>query len=250
VFTRKEVTDGLGRAISCLGLSDWYLILHYKRFKKIICSLSKQTARGASGLEIGAWPGYLGLSLKNLGYKVTGTDLEPERLGDLGIPVVKLNLNSEVIPFADNSFEFVVFSEVVEHLQSDRVISALKEINRVLVPGGVLVISTPNKTRLGAIFHNEKHPASEHGHGHEKEYRLDEIVRLMNEIQMIIVSAQTVSLYAGVGREETNKYYYPLIDFMWHPRMVSNFAKTLLYPLLKFVPQFRDSLLIVARKEL
>ena len=119
MFTKKEINRELEKTINRLGKTDWYLVLHYNRFRKIIKVLSHEVKNGASGLEIGVWPGYLGLTLNNLGHHVIGTDLEPERLGNLGTPVIKLDLNSETIPFADNSFDFVTFSEVVEHLQSD-----------------------------------------------------------------------------------------------------------------------------------
>lgn len=46
------------------------------------------------------------------------------------------------LPLADGSFELVVAGEVIEHVpHPDRM---LAEIRRVLVPGGALVLSTPN----------------------------------------------------------------------------------------------------------
>jgi len=48
--------------------------------------------------------------------------------------------------FEDNSFELVVFSHVIEHLTEEEIDSTLKEIKRVLVPKGNLVVVTPNKT--------------------------------------------------------------------------------------------------------
>jgi ubiquinone/menaquinone biosynthesis C-methylase UbiE len=51
--------------------------------------------------------------------------------------------NGESLPFDDNSFGAVMLTEVLEHLQDDR--ATLKEIARVLRPGGVLLISTPHR---------------------------------------------------------------------------------------------------------
>lgn len=45
--------------------------------------------------------------------------------------------------FADNSFDSVVSFQVIEHIQDDHLF--LKEINRVLKPSGVALISTPNR---------------------------------------------------------------------------------------------------------
>lgn len=46
------------------------------------------------------------------------------------------------IPFADNSFDTVLFSEVIEHLDSPD--QALAEIARVLRPGGCAIVIFPN----------------------------------------------------------------------------------------------------------
>ncbi|PZR40104.1 MAG: SAM-dependent methyltransferase [Azospira oryzae] len=46
-------------------------------------------------------------------------------------------------PFADHSFDFVVSFQVIEHIQDDHLF--LKEIHRVLKPGGTAWITTPNR---------------------------------------------------------------------------------------------------------
>jgi SAM-dependent methyltransferase len=47
------------------------------------------------------------------------------------------------IPFGDNAFDFVVCFETVEHIADDQ--RFVREIARVLRPGGQLLVSTPNK---------------------------------------------------------------------------------------------------------
>jgi ubiquinone/menaquinone biosynthesis C-methylase UbiE len=48
----------------------------------------------------------------------------------------------EKIPFRDDAFDAIICSEVVEHLPDPD--AALREISRVLRPGGVLALTTPN----------------------------------------------------------------------------------------------------------
>lgn len=48
----------------------------------------------------------------------------------------------ESIPLADNSFDCVLLSEVIEHLEEPQV--SIREAVRVLCPGGRLLITTPN----------------------------------------------------------------------------------------------------------
>ncbi len=45
-------------------------------------------------------------------------------------------------PFADNTFDKILMSEVLEHLADDR--AALREVYRVLKPGGTLAVSVPH----------------------------------------------------------------------------------------------------------
>jgi len=44
---------------------------------------------------------------------------------------------------ADNSFDFAVTFQVIEHIQDDK--AFIKEIHRVLKPGGILMLTTPNR---------------------------------------------------------------------------------------------------------
>jgi len=46
------------------------------------------------------------------------------------------------LPIADNSFDKILFSEVLEHLRDDR--RGLCELYRILKPGGIVALSVPN----------------------------------------------------------------------------------------------------------
>lgn len=52
------------------------------------------------------------------------------------------NANIYALPYEDNTFDAVIFSEVLEHLEDD--VQALKEAYRVLKPNGVLVATVPH----------------------------------------------------------------------------------------------------------
>ncbi len=59
------------------------------------------------------------------------------------LPDVALhNTNIYALPYADNTFDAVILSEILEHVEDD--VAALKEIYRVLKPGGVAAITVPN----------------------------------------------------------------------------------------------------------
>jgi ubiquinone/menaquinone biosynthesis C-methylase UbiE len=60
------------------------------------------------------------------------------------------DLNREPLPFGDNRFALVTCTETIEHLENYWGI--IREIYRVLQPGGIAVLSTPNILNLRSRF--------------------------------------------------------------------------------------------------
>lgn len=58
------------------------------------------------------------------------------------------NLNHDSLPYPDASFDIVTATEVIEHLEDFR--RVVREIHRVLKPGGVCILSTPNILNLNS----------------------------------------------------------------------------------------------------
>jgi ubiquinone/menaquinone biosynthesis C-methylase UbiE len=86
-----------------------------------------------------------------------GLDLPAEEDARLGFSPRSLELFSrgrhvavygrgEALPFEDDTFDAVFMIEVIEHVDGDA--QAIREVRRVLKPGGVLIVTTPN----GATF--------------------------------------------------------------------------------------------------
>jgi SAM-dependent methyltransferase len=61
-------------------------------------------------------------------------------VGHLDIPLHNANLYQ--LPYASDTFDAVIFSEILEHIDDD--VAGLKEAYRVLKPGGVVAITVPN----------------------------------------------------------------------------------------------------------
>lgn len=95
------------------------------------------------------------------------------------------NVEEDRFPFEDDSFDVVLFCEMLEHMLMNPV-ATLREIHRVLRPGGVLVLTTPNVARLDNAISlvegiNMYDPYSGFGpYGrHNREYTRDELQRLL-----------------------------------------------------------------------
>jgi SAM-dependent methyltransferase len=87
----------------------------------------------------------LTLALREQGFSAIGADLDAAAKGKLGEGFVEVNLDGP-LPWADQTFEAVFSTEGIEHLENHY--SFLREVNRILKPGGVLVLTTPNITAL------------------------------------------------------------------------------------------------------
>ncbi|HUW97889.1 MAG TPA: class I SAM-dependent methyltransferase [Acidiferrobacter sp.] len=66
------------------------------------------------------------------------------KLDDVKVSVA--NLNTQGLPYQDSTFDLVTSTEVIEHLEHYRY--TLREMFRVLKPGGTLVLTTPNILNL------------------------------------------------------------------------------------------------------
>ena len=60
---------------------------------------------------------------------------------DLDSPLAKVKMDIHRMPFDDNTFDLVLCNHVLEHVTDD--IKAMKEIQRVLRPGGIAIMQVP-----------------------------------------------------------------------------------------------------------
>ncbi len=84
--------------------------------------------------------------LRERGFEAVGADIDDEARANLGEAFEKVNLDDVRLPWADQSFDAVISTEGIEHLENH--FSFLREVWRTLKPKGVLVLTTPNITAL------------------------------------------------------------------------------------------------------
>lgn len=98
---------------------------------------------GSEILNAGAGQGTLTLLLERRGFRVTSSDVTTATLDHLRRRVAGDVVYADMtrLPFADGRFDAVVAGEVLEHIENDAL--ALREVRRVLAPGGVVAVSVP-----------------------------------------------------------------------------------------------------------
>lgn len=73
---------------------------------------------------------------------------------------LSINFELEKFPIATGHYDLIICCEVIEHLDIDPMF-LMEEINRILVPGGILCITTPNSTSARIVYKvlNGYHPS-------------------------------------------------------------------------------------------
>jgi SAM-dependent methyltransferase len=100
---------------------------------------------GARVLDAPCGGGALTLALAERGFAAAGADVDTEAKALLNEAFQRADLDT-VLPWPDGTFDAVFSTEGIEHLENH--FSFLREICRILKPGGVLVLTTPNITAL------------------------------------------------------------------------------------------------------
>jgi len=98
---------------------------------------------GSRHLDIGAGGGDLIARLRTaLDVLPQACDFHVERFALGDVECQRVDLNQQALPYAADRFAVVTSSEVVEHVENYRAL--LRDMARVLAPGGIVVLTTPN----------------------------------------------------------------------------------------------------------
>lgn len=127
---------------------------------------------GRAVLDVGAGGGTFAQRLRARGFDVTVADpalAAVEVLRRRGFAAFQAEV--EHLPFETGRFDAVVMGEVLEHV--DRHVEALREVARVLVPGGVVAVSVPRNPAWFA--------ASDRWAGHVRRYTRDVLLGVVEE---------------------------------------------------------------------
>jgi len=99
-------------------------------------------------LDLGCGDGDYAKRLKDLGFEVVASDIDSKRFKYHNLIKFEASNLDKPLPFTENSFDYVLLLEVIEHLYNPNFV--IEQISKVLKPGGSIIISTPNILNLGS----------------------------------------------------------------------------------------------------
>lgn len=112
------------------------------------CEIALRLSGAKQVLDVGSGQGLLLSFLTELGHECHALDVMDRRsvypaTYEKGIRFQVCNVEADAIPYPDESFDAVVCCQVLEHFSHSH-LPAVREMRRVLRPGGVLEIDVPN----------------------------------------------------------------------------------------------------------
>jgi glycosyltransferase involved in cell wall biosynthesis/2-polyprenyl-3-methyl-5-hydroxy-6-metoxy-1,4-benzoquinol methylase len=118
--------------------------------RRLLRARAVESWRGKRVVDVGCGRGGLTVSLAAFGADVVGVDLRRRncevtrlRARRYGLSPRMITTRAEALPLADRSFDHVFCLEVLEHVHDP--VAVLREIRRVLVPGGTCTVTVINR---------------------------------------------------------------------------------------------------------
>lgn len=141
----------VGRMVEETPLAE-YFKTSTNRYAHYLASASALLPKDARILDVGNAPGHVAIGLHLLGFhEIQGINLNAEWRALYPKPewletfkVIEHDVEKDPLPFGDESFDAVLFTEVLEHIAVRDPVWVVGEMRRVLRPGGRVIFSTPN----------------------------------------------------------------------------------------------------------
>jgi 2-polyprenyl-6-hydroxyphenyl methylase/3-demethylubiquinone-9 3-methyltransferase len=161
---------------------------------------ARKPLAGRSAIDVGCGAGLLAEPLARLGARVTGLDAAAENVAAAQAHAAAIGLaidyrNVDVETLEGESFDLVTSMEVIEHVTDPAAFVAALE--RTLAPGGLMLLSTPNRTplsRLMLVEAAERLGQVPRGtHDWHKFLTPDELTRLLTDAGLSVIDTRGIA---------------------------------------------------------
>jgi SAM-dependent methyltransferase len=152
---RNNIYSNVESLLQEVTTADPYHKTHFKRYGRTLSALLDEQPVKGKLLEVGTshvYPLVLKELVPHLQVHVTNYDLSKPSKGSLTIswgeyvrkvPVYRVDIETTPLPVEDETFDYIICGEVIEHLERDPMFM-MAELNRVMKPEGTLILTTPN----------------------------------------------------------------------------------------------------------
>lgn len=188
-------------------------------------------------LEVGAFSGVLSTALRHCGFDVTAWDIPlfmkeqslHEHYNRAGIHTAMGNLAQLPLEFEDGSFDMIVCSEVLEHLNFNP-LPVFCEMNRLLKNGGHFLIGTPNHCNIvkrllllnGQSIHNpiqhlvwQLNPSATFSIGlHWREYTASELMQMFSLTGFEVILHRYFRTSDNISKRFPRKQFVSLMYYL------------------------------------
>lgn len=109
---------------------------------------------GLTAVDVGCGAGLLTEPLARLGAQATGVDAAPENIGAARAHATAMGFDIDYVAggiedLAGRRFDLVMSMEVIEHVADPAGFAGM--LGEALAPGGLMILSTPNRTALSRL---------------------------------------------------------------------------------------------------
>ncbi|HEX7174431.1 MAG TPA: methyltransferase domain-containing protein [Pyrinomonadaceae bacterium] len=203
------------RARSSEGRSDHAI------YAAVARALDERGAGGELLVDVGCGNGRLWPYVRARFARCVGVDLVRYEGLPHDVEFVRAELNGEALPLADGSADAVVSAETIEHLENPR--AFMRELARVVRPGGWVVVTTPNQLSLLSLLTlvvKRRHAAFQDVHypAHLTALLEVDLRRIAAECGLHDVTVE----YTGQGRVVLTPWHYPRFLARLAPRLCSD----------------------------
>ncbi|RZI45132.1 class I SAM-dependent methyltransferase [Candidatus Finniella inopinata] len=196
-FCYESIEPGYYDAIYKKGTgiqSQW----HRLKFARVQKSLPESVH---NLLDVGCGPGtflgnFLPSSVKGIGVDIAASQIEFAK-NSYDFPHLNFICIKDYLPFDNDFFDVVTCIELIEHLSHTEFDFLLKEMKRVLKPGGILLLTTPNYAGAWPVVEfmvNKLSPVS-YAHQHISKFRTHSLQTLLQKAGFKV----TVERYMGLA---------------------------------------------------
>lgn len=174
-------------------------------------------------LDVGCGTGFVSQLYPN--FDIIGIDISDGMLEKN--PYVWKKASAESIPFSDNHFDFVVCRSLLHHLEVPSI--GLKEMVRVLKPGGKFVCWDPNAGSLASLFRKIFQKTDRFSHLHHS-FKDTELFSMLEEAGLKITEKRYIGFlaYPLCGFPDIKNFRFPIWLGRWLIKLDDLISKTLL----------------------